>query len=73
MAGSKFYGAENSPNKQKQDMHQYSEGKEMEQASATGESDPRPQNDDFWLLIARVLFFLVSSICVSILMMSEGT
>jgi hypothetical protein len=51
----KFYDAANSPNKAKQDMHQYSGsvGKEMEQASATGEADPRAQNDDYWLLIAR--------------------
>lgn len=55
MAGSKFYGAENSPNKMKQDSY-LADGKEMEQASATGEGDPRPQNDDFWLLIARDAF-----------------
>jgi hypothetical protein len=39
-------------------MFQYSGGpgfgsQPMEQASATGEGDPVPQNDDYWLLIAR--------------------
>lgn len=61
MAQQRMYEAQNSPNKQKQDMHQYSGGagnpvgvgKEMQQASATGENDPRAQNDDYWLLIAR--------------------
>ena len=58
MPQSKFYDATHSPNKNKQDMHQFAGGpnfggKEMEQASATGEGDATVQNDDYWLLIAR--------------------